>query len=81
MHDDIELISEQVDTARFGVSKFILDLLDLDRGFSGLANLLLILYLSHNVTKLSSYYSMKRIIIVFISLVSRETIEVIVLPD
>ena len=74
MCDDIELISEQVDTARFGVSKFILDLLDLDRGFSGLANLLLILYLSHNLMKLSLYYSMKRIIIVFISLVSRETI-------
>ena len=74
MHDDIELISEQVDTARFSVSKFILDLLDLDRGFSGLAILLLILYLSHNVMKFSLYYSMKQIIIVFISLVSRETI-------
>ena len=75
MCDDIELISEQVDTARFGVSKFILDLLDLDCGFSGLANLLLILYLSHNVMKLSLYYSRKRIIIVlFILLVSRETI-------
>ena len=53
MCDDIELISEQVDTARFGVSKFILDLLDLDCGFSGLANRLLILYLSHNITRLS----------------------------
>ena len=74
MCDDIELISEQVDPARFGGSTFILDLLDLDCGFSGLANRLLILYLSHNVVKLSLYYSMKRIIIVFILLVSRETI-------